>query len=306
MGRRWQITPANNVTSGSGKAARVRLYFTRQELDALIPYTNNGWINATTEIEVWKYPDTQYDMVAPERILHTARVVTSNNWTTNVGGFPADKALLSTTDIICLEFDVTSFSHFVVVPTMNALLSTDLLGFNARADQSKRQVYLNWEIENNHQKLKYVVERSANGVDFVPVLEQTATAENGKISYQNTDFSPLQGGSYYRLRIFHRNGNETLSDIRQVSLEGTNIVNVYPVPAAANTDLNIDISTSQAGEIRLSVIDMIGRTVLETSQMAGQGVQTLQMPLRQLSSGTYKLKIVDNTGRVVQKTFLVQ
>ena len=97
--------------------------------------------------------------------------------------------------------------------------SASLTSFNAVPRE--KQVLLSWNPDQTGVK-EYQLEKSKNGADFVPFGKvQGAEAET---EFLETDFSPFDGLSYYRLRLVSGDGAVSYSNVVPVKYENGNAV----------------------------------------------------------------------------------
>lgn len=290
--RHWQITPATNGN------ANVRLYFTQTELSQLAIHTSLGALMSPLDLELWKFPDGQLCNMVP-----TVVPFTLVNMAGSTAGYPNDKAFSSTADVIAIEFSVSSFSHFVLVPTQPILLASDLLHFNATLN-ANNHVALDWRVSNNENKSYFKVERSADGTVFQPIAHIDATNKTGETDYTYLDSNPLLGVSYYRIRQMGKDNQTALSLIKSVNVKGAEGLFVYPNPA--KNLLNIRFSASTEGLWQLAITNALGQTLYTADHDVQMGDNTLQMPLNNLPSGSYHCRITNDSGFTVYRTFIVE
>ncbi|MBL7951859.1 MAG: fibronectin type III domain-containing protein [Flavobacteriales bacterium] len=103
-------------------------------------------------------------------------------------------------------------------------------------------------------------------------------------------------GSNFREGVF--------ADDEEIELEPVSgLLNLYPNPTA--NDLKLDYAAKAEGTLRITVIDGMGREVLNTNQAVATGASTLSLALPELSNGMYVLRIVEG-GEQHQLRFQVQ
>lgn len=100
----------------------------------------------------------------------------------------------------------------------SAIAETELLSFRVipLIDHGR----LEWSTGDEVSLDAFVVERSGDGSDFVPVVEVQATGSYSEYSF--TDVSPLdvdmEREFYYRLKLVSNDGSYRYSEVREVSL----------------------------------------------------------------------------------------
>ena len=160
-------------------------------------------------------------------------------------------------------------------------------------------VALEW-ITTRETKTKYfIVERTKDNWNYASIV--TVYAENnGEFTqnYETTDFHPLNGTSYYRLKIVDMDGKISYSPVAAVKVVNTKSPLMYPNPA--NTYVNIAQGTELIKQV--TVYNILGRTIVRVPNTNSQG--TLKIPVYALASGLYFVEI--RTGNAVNRTKLIK
>lgn len=288
--RHWKITPSNNV------GAKVRLYFTQEELDSLYIKTFHG-VNgmpfgpSDAYLELWKFDAVPHinaaiGSSAPTIIPHTVIPLTGAN----------RKALTSTAAVLAIEFEVASFSHFILTVREPVLLPIELLSFEAQAT-SEKQVDLTWELGTIKDLSHFEVLRSVDGQNFEFLERVSAT---NALNYQTLDKIPYDGYSYYRLRIHETNGNSYLSSIRVVNLPISQILDVYPNPIKEQ-NLTVRLSSETNIPLTLEWINPLGQVEQTTIQSVHAGQNVFTLDTKGLAQGIYILRIRQDQTLIGQR-----
>jgi len=114
-----------------------------------------------------------------------------------------------------------------------------------------------------------------------------------------SDSSLIQGANFYRFAITLANGQTIYSPVDQVYYLPGNPVLVYPNPARSGEA--IKIITQEPGNYTLAIFDVNGRLV--KTFFVEDILQPL--PLVQLSTGMYFIKIISNDGKVFHQKLIV-
>ncbi len=86
-----------------------------------------------------------------------------------------------------------------------------------------------------------------------------------------------------------------------------NSIKIYPSVLASNQLLNIAINAKADNHIRFEIIDIMGRTIHQNSNVITIGSQTEQLDISMLNKGQYFLSVKGNAGEILkQSSFLVQ
>jgi hypothetical protein len=180
----------------------------------------------------------------------------------------------------------------------NALPIT-LLSFDAHNE--KEFVELKWITESEINNDYFTVERSANGLDFVPIgvvngIGTTTTTQY----YSERDLYPLNGTSYYRLKQTDYDGTFSYAMPITVFRSGNKAVQVYPNPNAGDA---INLSWSNVkGEVTIQIHDAIGQLMYEKRMVADENMSGVSInDIDEIKSGLYTLSIVNDQEKLSSK-----
>ncbi len=154
----------------------------------------------------------------------------------------------------------------------------------------------------------FVVERSADGQNFSPILKTNGAGATAEILYFNElDKNPLPGENFYRLKWVTKNGNANFSEIRKIEMPEPSdpFFAVVPNPAHDFTNLVFSKNIASANAATLQICDGTGRLVL-TKQLKNSDLQQpFQINLGGFSNGVWFLKFKPEGQREVVKKFAV-
>jgi hypothetical protein len=151
-------------------------------------------------------------------------------------------------------------------------------------------VFLIWSVAGEKDVLKYEIERSQNGKDFVKIGEVEAEE---RTSYSFTDVQPINGVNFYRVRNIDLDGNYKYSTIIRMNMGKTIVLKAYPQPALS--DLTIEHgAVAELGT--LSIVNSNGQVVKRVS-INGDVNQTV-ISLSGLNSGVYVVRFDNGKGQV--------
>ena len=293
--RHWDIVPTNNG------GAHVRLFFTQAELDNLAgntywgPHPNNplGTLDPSTDLQLLKYSSGTVGVGPATALTYTVVPMTG------VITAPFDDL----TDVIAIEFEVSSFSHFILIPQQTILLTLDLSTFDAQVVEENK-VAVDWTVASEQEVDYYEVERSQDAIEG-HLVQRVNARGLPNTSYAVLDEDAYKGTSYYRVKAVDYNGDVTYSDWKTVEIKGWDVVRIYPVPTA--NDLNIELTSNQNDEVILTVYDALGALVhQEIRVVENANQQKMTMNTSQLSGGVYYLSIANQNGYTQQRKFIIQ
>ncbi len=176
------------------------------------------------------------------------------------------------------------------------------------AVKQKDKVLLNWQIENEISMLKYDLEKSINGKDFVVLNTATVngrTTHAGKYAY--TDNSICTAISFYRIKATGTNGNITYSPT--VKIKASNMLaslSIYPNPVTGSV-FNLQLNDQPLGLCSLQLVNINGQVVYSkqlnlTSPNSSRAVQLNGLLLK----GIYKLEIKTADDNITSKNMIVK
>jgi Pectate lyase superfamily protein/Secretion system C-terminal sorting domain len=283
--RHYDIEPTSNASSAT---ATLTLYFTQQDFD------NYNAVNGVNP----DLPTGPLDAAGKENLFvvqHHGTGTAPGNYTGNIDLIdPDDEAIVwnATTNSWAVTFNVTGFSGFFISGGAEPL-PVKLVSFKYYL-QDQHKVLLKWEVAEQQDIRKYVVERSADGRHYSAI---GSIAANNEISftYQYTDNDPVNGLSYYRLQIVEDNVSN-YSNILVVNLfEKEQAVIIYPVPVVSV--LTIRIKNSDLINTEAQLLSADGRMLQKIKlQVFQQDIQIGHLP-----AGVYYLKTVNGKAYKIIK-----
>lgn len=183
--------------------------------------------------------------------------------------------------------------------TMTAsTLPIELSHFSGRIDNKVN--VLEWTTATESNSRSFVIERSATGRSAWTKVGEVAAAgqSNETLQYRMIDERPLPL-AYYRLRSIDQNGLSELSNIVILERKGEGTISVYPVPASETVQLEYHSDT--AGTSLLTITDVMGRVVHQSTQNTAEGLNTKTLPIGDFSAGVYFLTLEQNEERMTSK-----
>jgi hypothetical protein len=150
-------------------------------------------------------------------------------------------------------------------------LPVELLRFEV--EETNGAVLATWTTASEWGSDSFILERSADGLDFVPIGSVPAAGHTTwQVDYEFTDGSPRTGLNYYRLQQVDLDGSAHIGPVRWVELRGIGPV-IYPNPCENVLHMAGPAGTG-ASWIRLA--DMQGR-IIRSWRPAEAEIITLNM-----------------------------
>ena len=165
----------------------------------------------------------------------------------------------------------------------------------------ENDVLLLWNSLEEVNILKYIVQRSEDGIHFKDMGELFATGSRS--SYQFRDSDPVKDIGYYRLKISEKDHTFSYSKIIAV------LMTVFSeelkiVPNPCSHEFNIYLSLSSEQGVFYAIYNGLGEEIKSNSVDAAKGVNMIHVPVTELTDGIYTVK-VKAAGREWQNKLIV-
>jgi hypothetical protein len=169
-------------------------------------------------------------------------------------------------------------------------LAVDLVSFTAKGSTAGN--VLDWTAASTGVAGSFIVQRSADGINWQDMTTVTATI--GQDSYTYTDAMPLAGQNFYRLQMLNTDGSaKGYSVVATIVTKTLQTVRTYPNPF---TDMiNISGPTNFS---RVILRDALGRT-LQVKEY-GSGINSAQINAASLPAGLYFIQVDATTYKLIK------
>ncbi|MEO1517977.1 MAG: T9SS type A sorting domain-containing protein [Bacteroidota bacterium] len=177
-------------------------------------------------------------------------------------------------------------------------LPVELLSF--RGAKKEDDVHLVWETASEVHSAGFEIERSTDGIDWLPLsfVESKQRPGGPSTRYEYTDKTPQKGANYYRLKQMDFNGAFEYSNIVLVDFQTRDeVFSFHPNPTANF----LQIKTSLP-RYSVHIFDVSGKRMLSFGDLSG----TSSLELASIPTGVYFLEMVDTGTRRAVKRKLVK
>ena len=160
------------------------------------------------------------------------------------------------------------------------------------------QIQLNWITISEINVKHYVVERSADGINFAPILKPTpANNTLSENNYRAIDEQPINDVNYYRIVSTDFDGKQNYSEVRSINKVGGEIeFKVFPNPSFSKSILTISTNCNEVFDFELA--DFSGKIVFQAYKLKGNLVELSGI---NLAAGVYLYECRTNNKRVKGK-----
>jgi type IX secretion system substrate protein len=174
--------------------------------------------------------------------------------------------------------------------------------FNATL--SGKKVNLNWVTGMEKELSHFVIERSANGVDYVEAGKVSAKgSSNVKIdySYQDALNSSAKGMLYYRLKMVDIDNKYQYSPVRVIRVAALNDeVKILAYPNPVTTELRVTLPQDwQNTKLSFTLYNVNGQAVKQV--VNNRSGQTETINVADVPVGLYMMKVVNGDQAAVQR-----
>jgi hypothetical protein len=165
--------------------------------------------------------------------------------------------------------------------------------------------YLNWLTASETNSLFFEIEKmQENQNSFLKIGQVEAAGTVVSLqNYQFVDQNPSSGINYYRLNQIDQDGSNSYSAI--VAIENgkpTDLVSIFPNPTKST--VNYQCQSFVAANIQVSISNVLGKRLSNTSYVLEKGMNTLEFDLSNYPTGMYHISIT-NQQSLVRKTYKV-
>lgn len=187
------------------------------------------------------------------------------------------------------------------VEYFNNDLVKELINFDVVKNGDKVEVF--WTIASEPHHNYFTLERSRNGIDFekVSVIDATSSVNN-MIQYLETDNQPLNGISYYRLKLTDLHNENSYSNSIKVNYTFGKKRNMRVSHLVSVEALKLFFKTEEHTEVLMVLKDTHGKewyskviVAIENSEIIGDD------PEKKLVAGTYIIIATSNNLLYNQK-----
>ncbi len=207
-------------------------------------------------------------------------------------------------------YEINTFGTMVLV-TQDDELPISLVSFESSC--LAQGTALSWSTATEENSAYFTIERSFDGVNFTTIAKVKAAGNsNSTLDYSYIDTTSYSTTAYYRLSETDMNNNQKYFQIITADCHNTVspfAMSIYPNPNQGNY-LNVHLTGLQNNAaIQIRVIDMLGRQVMPSSNVAADenGSLATQLDLNNtLAKGMYLIVIQTDGGSQMSKSFVIE
>lgn len=163
------------------------------------------------------------------------------------------------------------------------------------------QQQLHWKVTCLSGSVRFVIERSADGIQFQEIGVTEATILRCRLPFQFTDAAPLSGRSFYRIKIVDADARYFYSTVISTGKRNTtfDLSRMLVLPQ----ELKLSLQNDHLQILHWSVLGLDGRIVASGQQEMPAGSVQLNIPTPLHATGVYVLRLQTEQD-VMLKRFL--
>jgi hypothetical protein len=196
-----------------------------------------------------------------------------------------------------LRYGLSSFSQFGIATQTMVVLPVELISFSGK--NAGRKHLLEWitatELNNDHFNL----ERSGDGLVFSSIgTLPGAGNSNSLLHYDFTDYEPLNGIAYYRLKQTDYNGQFKYSNTISLELRDDQL----QILSAGQTEEGLEVTVNCSGScvLEIELYDMQGKRIIFLPKTVAEAGK-IRLLFGTLSTGLYVLRAKSGSETVAIK-----
>ena len=233
----------------------------------------------------------------------------------NLTGYLIDKYLHLTIPVSLINSTSVSFDinndagsyaldrFYMIFKTLRA---TPVKFIDVSALEQENNILVHWNVENEININKYVVEKSTDGINFGDIGFKYATQS---LSYSWVDDKSLQNIIYYRIKSIGDAGEILYSKIVKVTTVKNRVsdIAISPNPVNETREVSIDLINVPSGNYELGLYDISGRKVFSENIIHQFNENHIKIKLfNSISSGSYNLILSGKNDKKLSKKLLIK
>jgi len=175
-------------------------------------------------------------------------------------------------------------------------------------EQNGCSVSINWEAFSEDRFEYYEIERSFNDeLNFESIQLVTS---NESMEYFWKDETVNTGRNFYRLKMWDLNGSFINGPVEVAIVDcgesEDNKIHIFPNPIVPEIYSSVTIRLNFPSASHIYVVDMFGHQLMTMPLVLENGWNNLDIPIHQLSSGTYFVNVENETGEIRSAAFIIE
>ena len=179
-------------------------------------------------------------------------------------------------------------------------LPVKLLNFSGALENDSAA--LCWRIDGSGDPEYFEVQQALQ--DMVFTTTSTILALKTGVAYKFVTALQAAGPHYFKLKVYEKNGNSFFSKTVRIDKNGNKDFDLRIFPTLLESGTTITIHAQSGGNVRLLIMDMIGRTVKKISFTANSGEDIIHLDLSDLPTGIYVIMGYGPQNQFIRSRFM--
>ncbi|MFD1631625.1 FG-GAP-like repeat-containing protein [Pseudopedobacter beijingensis] len=183
----------------------------------------------------------------------------------------------------------------------NKTLPITLTSFTGKV--SGNYVDLEWKAITEQNGSYFDVLRSSDGTVFSGIGKVQGKAEQ-HTDYTFRDEAPLNGITYYRLRLVDENAKQSLSGIISVKRGVLKSENIIASASITSQQVSVKLYYSKSTPTKATVYDISGKLLGEKNLTIYEGENLFNIPVRGMYGNSVYVLVLNADGEIISKKFM--
>ena len=165
---------------------------------------------------------------------------------------------------------------------------------------------LEWQLTPSPALRSFTIERSSDGLSFLPIGQQPAFPYSSHYQYADPLLSSPGAVLYYRIRLEDINGTTNYSNTVVLRSAGnSSLLTTHLAPNPARVSTTLAIWSPRSGSARISLFNVAGVLIYSQSTAITEGTTTVSLPLpARLPTGVYIVRTTTGSESSVSRLIL--
>lgn len=170
------------------------------------------------------------------------------------------------------------------------------------ATMKENTVVLRWNVEEQEPNTSFELQRSSDSRNFETISVMDYREPVSRATYSTTDFYPLTGRSFYRLKITEP-GRTFYSPVVAVEakLQPLHIQRLY---VNASGQMAVDVYAASGKSVKLVIVNAAGAVMLQRKENLTLPYSKILLPVNNMGKGQYFLRIETDDGQSAVRAFI--
>ncbi len=161
--------------------------------------------------------------------------------------------------------------------------------------ENTERIFLKWNTFNDANAKEIIIQRSRDGMLWMNLEKVQPKGDYDElVAYNFVDYNPLEGISFYRLKMIDFKGGSVMSDTKGVKVNNKGYVRCFPNPSSGVVSFFINSTEETSGT--LEVVSAQGITVHSERVTVPEGSLAIKRDFHNLKSGMYIIKLNFDSG----------